>query len=293
MAEKAAIIAWALATAWLVSRLAANVARRLLLWNDLRHAAGDVDLSGRMANIKRRETLVSVVRGGITYLAFASAGVVVVAQLTGGVHRLAALAGASFVLIVAAFSVQRLLTDIIAGLTMFVERWYSVGDSIAIPNLDLHGVVEDVSLRHTRLRALSGEVIHVHNSQISAVRVLPSGVREIALHLFVQDRAEGEALVDTVARLMPEGPTTFVKRPWVVSSTELGESLHRLTLRATVARGSEWLAETHFGEVLEERAPDGLVVHGAIAYAADEGATRTFARAAAGTRFARSAANPS
>jgi hypothetical protein len=284
------IIVWAFATAWLVARISALVARRVLLFNDRRHATAGIDLSGQMSNIKRRETLVSVIRAGITYLAFAGAAVLSVAELSGGVDRLVAFAGASFVLILAGFSIQRLLTDIIAGLTMFLERWFSVGDSIAIPALEIQGIVEDVSLRHTRLRALTGEVIHVHNSQIPAVRVLPSGVRDLALNLFVTDAARGEALVHSVAQLMPEGPTTFVKRPWIESNDELGESLHRLTLRTTVARGSEWLAETHFADVLKERAPEGLVAHGPVSFAADEGAVRTFARASAGTRWNATAA---
>ena len=277
---------WAFVTAWFVARVSALVARRVLLWNDRRHSAVGIDLTSRMSNIKRRETLVSVIRAGITYVAFASAAVLTVAKLSGGVDRLAALAGASFLLILSAFAIQRLLTDILAGLTMFLERWFSVGDSIAIPGLDLQGVVEDVSLRRTKLRALTGEVIHVNNSQIAAVKVLPSGVREIALNLFVHDPEAAESLVLAVARLMPEGPTSFVKRPWIEHVDELGDGLHRLTLRATVARGAEWLAEVHFGDLLKERAGEGLVVHGPIAFAADEGATRTFARATAGTRWA-------
>lgn len=284
------LVLWAFAIAWIVARISALVARRVLVWNDRRHSTAGVDLSGRMANIKRRETMVAVIRAGIAYLAFAGAALFSVALISGGVDKLAALVGASFIVILVGFSIQRLLTDIIAGLTMFLERWYSVGDSISIPALELQGIVEDVSLRHTKLRALTGEVIHVHNSQIPAVRVLPSGFRDLALNLFVTDGERGVQLVNAVAQLMPEGPTTFVKRPWVERSDELGESLHRLTLRTTVARGSEWLAETHFGDVLKERAPEGLVAHGPVSFAADEGAVRTFARASARTRWKASAA---
>ena len=59
---------------------------------------------------------------------------------------------------------------------MFAERWFSVGDTVAVhAGVELQGVIEDVSLRHTRLRSVTGEVIHIHNSQIQAVRVLPRG----------------------------------------------------------------------------------------------------------------------
>src|SRR5919106_2767649 len=143
------------ALAFIVSRVSAAVARRVLAWHDRRHSESDLESTGKIADLKRRETLVSVIRTGIAYAAFANAIFLSVAQITGGVDRLAALAGASFALIVAGFAAQRLVIDILAGLTMFVERWYSVGDTVVIiAGIEHQGVVEDVSLRRTKLRAL-------------------------------------------------------------------------------------------------------------------------------------------
>jgi moderate conductance mechanosensitive channel len=239
-----------------------------------------------MAELKRRETLVSVIRTGIAYTAFAGAVILSFAQLAGGVDRLAAIAGASLALIVASFAAQRVLIDIISGLMMFVERWYSVGDTVVAiaAGVELQGVVEDVSLRRTRLRSLNGEVIQVHNSQITAVRVLPSGVKELAIELFVSKRDEGERLVADVATLLPEGPTTFVHRPWIESVEELSHVLTRIRLRVTVAPGREWLAEEFFSDLLKERGGASLIIHGPVALAVDERAARTFARASATTR---------
>jgi small-conductance mechanosensitive channel len=210
------------AAAWGISRLSAFVARRVLVWHDRRHSESDVEVTGKIANIKRRETLVSVIRTGIAYAAFAAAVVLSLAQLTGGVDKLTALAGASFAIIVTAFAAQRLLIDILAGLAMFLERWYSVGDTVVlVAAIELQGVVEDVSLRRTKLRSLNGEVIQVHNSQITAARVLPRGVKELAIELFVSKRDEGERLVEDVVRILPEGPTTFAQRPWISGVDEL------------------------------------------------------------------------
>src|SRR6266705_1946602 len=135
------------AAAWAVSRLSAIVARRVMAWSDSRHRAPSGDLSAKIVELKRRETSVAVIRTGIAYIAFATALVLTAAQ--------------------------RMLMDIIAGFNMFVERWYSVGDTIAIPMMEVQGIVEDLSLRRTKLRSLDGEVINIHNSQIAAVRVLP------------------------------------------------------------------------------------------------------------------------
>ena len=176
------------AAAWLLARVAAFVALKVLVWNDRRSADHDLTKAGKMTRLKRRETQVSIIRAGITYLGFGTAAVLSVGQLIGGVDRLTAIAGASFVLILVGFAVQRVLMDIIAGLAMFIERWYSVGDTIQIPMHELQGVVEDLSLRHTRLRTLDGEVIHIHNSQIPSVRVLPGGALELGV-------ADGEDFV--------------------------------------------------------------------------------------------------
>ena len=272
------------AAAWLVSRASGEIARRVLAWHDRRHLSREPDATGKLVNIKRRETLVALIRTGIATAAFAAAGVLAVAQLVGGVDRLTAIAGASFVVIIAGFAIQRVLVDIVAGLAMFAERWYAVGDTVSIPQLELQGVVEDVSLRRTRLRTVDGEAIHIHNSQIPAVRVLPRGVKELAVELFVSDRERAEQLVLSVAAMLPEGATTLVRRPWIERVEELSGSLVRIVVRATSVPGREWLVEGFFCDLLKER-DDGLIVHGPVVMAVDERATRTFARASAAMRW--------
>jgi hypothetical protein len=270
--------------AWLLARASGFVALRVVMWNDRRHAETDLSQAGRMTRLKRRDTQVSIIRAAVGYLAFAAALVLSIGQVIGGLDRLTALAGASFLLILVGFAIQRVLTDIIAGLVMFIERWYSVGDTIQIPMHDLQGVVEDVSLRHTRLRTLDGEVIHIHNSQIPSVRVLPSGAKELLLDVFVTDREKGVEMVDSVASILPEGPTTFVRRPRIDRVDELSESMFRIGARASVAPGREWLLDGFFADLLRERAEPGLIVHGPVTLSVDESAARSYARASAITR---------
>jgi small conductance mechanosensitive channel len=275
------IVLAAFAAAWLVARASGFVAGRVLRWHEQRHSGTDPGET----EVKRHETLVALIRTGIAYAGFAAAAVLAFAELIGGVDRLAALAGASFMLILFGFAVQRVLTDIIAGFAMFAERWYAVGDTIAVSGLELQGVVEDVSLRRTKLRTLDGESIHIHNSQIPAVKVLPRGVKELAIELFVSDGERGEQLITSVAALLPEGPTTLVRKPWVDAVEELSPSLVRVALRATTAPGREWLVDGFFSDLLHEQAEPGLIVHGPIVLAVDETASRSFARASAAMRW--------
>src|SRR4029453_15774080 len=278
------VIVLLFAAAWLLARAAAFVALRGLVWNARRSAGGGLTQAGKMRRLKRRETQVSIFRAAVAYLGFATAAVLSVGQLIGGVDRLTALAGASFLLILVGFAIQRVLMDIIAGLAMFIERWYSVGDTIQIPMHELQGIVEDMSLRHTRLRTLDGEVIHIHNSQIPSVRVLPSGAKELQLEVFVTDGEKGVEMVDAVASILPEGPTTFIHRPHIDRVDEISESLYRISVRAGVAPGREWLVDGFFADLLRETAEPGLIVHGPVTLAVSESAARSYSRANPATR---------
>jgi moderate conductance mechanosensitive channel len=280
------IIVLLFASAWAVSRLSALVARRVLSGLDRRNHAPSGDLRARIVEVKRRETTVAIIRTGIAYIAFIAALVLTAAQLTGGLSKLTAVAGASFVLVLVGFSAQRMLMDIIAGFNMFAEHWYSVGDTIAIPMMEVQGVVDDLSLRRTKLRSLDGEVINIHNSQIAAVRVLPGGIKEFDVELVTSSRELGERLVEDVAALLPRGPTTFAQRPHVIQVDELAPGLVRLRMRAAVAPGREWLVDGFYTDLLKERADKHLIVHGPVVLGVDEGATRSFARASAATRWA-------
>jgi moderate conductance mechanosensitive channel len=274
------VIAFLFLLAWLIARSSRWVAHRIVDWHDGRHSATDLEATGKIANLKRRESLVGMIRAAIIYVAFGAAIVLSIAQLAGGVDRLTAIAGASFVIVVAGFAAQRIVVDILAGLMMFVESWFSVGDTVIVhAGVELQGVVEEVSLRRTRLRALTGEVINIHNSQIQAVRVLPRGVKELAVEVFVTRRDEGERVVEEVAGILPEGPTTFIRRPWIESIDELAPDLARIRVHVTVAPGREWLAERFFADLLHQRADESLIVHGPVTLAVDERASRSYARA--------------
>jgi small conductance mechanosensitive channel len=276
------------AAAWLLARTSGVVARVVLTWHDRRNDDPELGQT-QIATIKRRETLVALVQDAIAIAGFVGAGVLSFAQLIGGVDRLTAIAGASFMLVLIGFALQRVLTDIIAGFAMFTERWYSVGDTIFIPGHELQGIVEDVSLRRTRLQTLDGEVIHIHNSQIPAVRVLPQGVKELAVELFVTDGARAESIIGSVVSALPQSSTTFVRRPWVEEIEEIGDSLVRIRMRASVVPGREWLVDGFFADLLRARSGEALIAHGPVALVVDEGAQSSFARASAISRRTRPA----
>jgi len=62
------------------------------------------------------------------------------------------------------FGAQSLVRDYLSGILLTVEDQFGIGDTLSVN--DVTGVVEDLSLRVTRLRAADGTVVYVPNGDI-------------------------------------------------------------------------------------------------------------------------------
>ena len=258
----------------------ASIASRWLgaLVGRIRAGVEAISVESPLVALARRETAVSLAQTAVRYVVFFVAVALALTTVTGATG-ISTIAGASFLAVVVGFAAQRFLIDLMAGFVMFFEGWYTIGSTVVIEPWKLEGIVEDVSLRATTVRDVSGEVLHVHNSQTLAVRVLPDGGRHVEIELFVRDAEAGERLVEQVARIVPTGSTEFLQAPHVTAVVELDEGLHRVTAETTVAAGRNWLAESLLPSLLRERADEDLIVHGPVVLPADEHAAGRFERA--------------
>jgi small-conductance mechanosensitive channel len=271
------VIAAVLFGAWLVGRAAGRIASFLVLRAERKHPPSIED-TGVIASLKQHETALSLARTSVRMITFVVAALLALSVLVGA-DRLETFVGASFLVILVAFAAQRFLADVIAGLLMFHERWFRIGDTVVIEPWKVEGVVEDLTLRSVTVRSAAGEVMRVSNSEVKAVRVLPRGYREAEVELFVRDADAGRALVQHISRIVPAGPTHFIRRPSVVDVDSLDDGVHRIRSRAAVPPGREWLAVDLLPELMRERADDELIVHGPVVMWIDEQAERRFARA--------------
>jgi small conductance mechanosensitive channel len=276
-----AFIAIGVALAWIVSKLSKRVAEWLVGRYERTHVDPDGASTGVIVGLKRHETTVALVQTSVRYVAYVLATLFAITQLA-GVRGSGAIAGASLLVLLLGFALQRFLIDILSGVFMQFEGWFAIGDSVVVEPSGLTGIVEETSLRSTKLRTIGGDAIYVNNSSISSVRVLPRGVRELSIELAVTDEAAGRRLIEDAALVMPVGPTQFVRVPWIESCERLGDELVLVRARTAVAPGREWLAEGFLSGVLRENAPDGLIAHGPVVMEVDEVARRRFARATSG-----------
>lgn len=197
----------------------------------------------------------------------------------------AAIGASAFFIVIAGQTVGILLRDITMGATMIIEKWFTIGDYIKVePFIDMTGVVERMTLRSTKLRSLSGEVVWVHNQQIQAVHVTPRALRTEAVDIFVHDRIAAEKAIDKIISAMPTGPTMLARPLRVKYAERWGEDLWRITIVGQTAPGREWLIENYFVNALKaidegKKKSEKLLVYEPIARFADPVADNQFKRA--------------
>jgi small conductance mechanosensitive channel len=175
-----------------------------------------------------------------------------------------------------------ILRDLATGSFMMAEQWYGVGDYIKIePFADMEGVVEQVTLRSTRIRTLSGEVIWLNNQNIQGVRLTPKGIRTLALEIFVDNEEAGKKLIERANKRLPMGPLLIVTPLTVVSSEKVGDQLWHITAIGETAPGREWLLEKSAVELiqeLDEKTKKPIIAHGPLFRYADPAAEKSFRR---------------
>lgn len=197
----------------------------------------------------------------------------------------AAIGAGTIFIVIAGQTVGILLRDLTAGTIMIAERWFTVGDFIRVePFFELSGVVERFTLRSTRIRALNGEIVYIHNQHITGVHVTPRGVRTTAVDIFVRDLEKGEEAVKQVISAIPKGKMMLAKPLRITSRQKWGEEMWRITATGQTAPGREWLIQDYFIEMIKnidegKKKSERLLVYPPFAHFADSAADKRFNRA--------------
>ncbi len=114
---------------------------------------------------QREDTLIGMLRTFSSVVIWVIALLMVLTALN--VNIAALVTGAGLIGVVVGFGAQSTIKDILAGLFIIAENQYRVGDIIAIK--DKAGVVQDITIRVTRLRDLDGYLHIIPNGQIETV----------------------------------------------------------------------------------------------------------------------------
>lgn len=130
--------------------------------------------------------------------------------------------GAGIAGLAVSLGAQSTLSNLIAGVSMVIERPFGIGDYITLGSFE--GTVEDISFRSTRIRTLDNSVITVENSKVSAEYICNATTRQNRLLsmtvgvTYGTSREHLETLCDDLRAMLKKDPQVLPESVYVMLS---------------------------------------------------------------------------
>jgi small conductance mechanosensitive channel len=216
-----------------------------------------------VTRIKRQDTAITLMRNALRYVVF----IFVVLFILSIFFRnpLPAAAGTTILAAVLGFGAQSFLRDVIAGFSIVFEGQYSVGDFVLIKPQDVSGVVEELGLRMTKIRSLSGEVSYIPNGTMQGVVNYISGQQRFNVEVQVSD-ADAAA---RVASALGESSELYLSPPRLVERNE-AEGRVRMRIVAGVLPSMAWLVEDNLTGRIKAAAGEDSLAAEPLIYKVDQ-----------------------
>ncbi len=185
---------------WVISSLAEKTLAKILMRTvreDLYQTTKDRE--------KRLKTLAGL-GGGVTRFVVWVTGFVMIISIL-GVNTSPFLASAGVVGIAVGLGAQKLINDLVSGVFIISENQYRIGDFVELNGVS--GTVQDISIRTTVLRDLSGAVHHVPNGSIVVSTNMSMGYGQINLDITVDDNTDIsklEKIINQVGKKIADDP---------------------------------------------------------------------------------------
>ncbi|ARU60884.1 mechanosensitive ion channel protein MscS [Tumebacillus avium] len=117
---------------------------------------------------RRGKTIIALLLNVMRYVVYFLVVLMILSNI--GINVTTLIAGAGVAGLAIGFGAQSLVKDVITGFFIIFEDQFGVGDNVMInTNLQIRGNVEEVGLRISKVRAYTGEIHIIPNSQIQQV----------------------------------------------------------------------------------------------------------------------------
>jgi small conductance mechanosensitive channel len=232
---------------------------RLLRW---RRQEGFLDEEA-VSRIKRQDTAITLTRNALRYVIFSIVALVVLSIFIE--NPLPGVAGATILAAVIGFGAQSFLRDVIAGFSIVFEGQYSVGDFVLIKPQDVSGIVEELGLRMTKIRSLSGEVSYIPNGTMQGVVNYVSGQQRFNVEVQVSD-AEAASRVENA---LGEASDLYLSPPRLVERSE-SDGRVRMRIVAGVLPSMAWLVEDNLTGRIKAAAGEDSLASEPLIYKVDQ-----------------------
>ncbi|UCG99521.1 MAG: mechanosensitive ion channel family protein [Burkholderiales bacterium] len=146
--------------------------------------------------VKRAETLGRVFRYVVAVVVSLVAGMLVLSEL--GISLAPILGAAGVAGVAIGFGAQSLVKDFFSGFFILFEDQIRTGDVVKIAGHA--GLVEEITLRHTRLRDYDGNVHYVPNGMVDSVVNMSRGFAQAVMDIGVAYRENTDEVYEVMRR---------------------------------------------------------------------------------------------
>jgi moderate conductance mechanosensitive channel len=163
------------------------------------------------------------------------------------------IAGAGVVGLAIGFGAQGLVSDVVTGFFILLEKQMEVGDYVTIGGVD--GIVEEVGLRTTHIRAFDGTLSYMPNREISTIQNHSRG----NMRALVDIGIAYEENIDTAVKVLQdacdrvkENNENIVEGPNVLGVHALGASDVVIRIISKTRNGEQWAVERELRQAFKE-----------------------------------------
>jgi moderate conductance mechanosensitive channel len=163
------------------------------------------------------------------------------------------IAGAGVVGLAIGFGAQGLVSDVVTGFFILLEKQMEVGDYVTIGGVD--GIVEEVGLRTTHIRAFDGTLNYMPNREISTIANHTRGNMRALVDIGIAyEENIDKALVvlqDACDKVKEKNPS-IIEGPNVLGVQMLGSSDVVIRIISKTINGEQWAVERELRKALKE-----------------------------------------
>ncbi|TAA73316.1 mechanosensitive ion channel family protein [Planococcus salinarum] len=163
------------------------------------------------------------------------------------------IAGAGIVGLAIGFGAQGLVSDVVTGFFLLLEKQIDVNDYVTVGSID--GIVESVGLRTTQIRSFDGTLNYIPNRDITTVSNYSRGNMRALVDIGISydaDIDKAVAVIQSVCDKIAANNETIVEGPDVIGVQGFGASDVTLRIIAKATSGEQWAVERELRKAIKE-----------------------------------------
>lgn len=163
------------------------------------------------------------------------------------------IAGAGIVGLAIGFGAQGLVSDVVTGFFLLLEKQIDVNDYVTVGLVD--GIVESVGLRTTQIRSFDGTLNYIPNRDITTVSNHSRGNMRALVDIGIsydENIDEAAGIIQTVCDRMAAEDVNIVEGPDVIGVQAFGASDVTLRIIAKAKNGEQWAVERQLRKAIKE-----------------------------------------